>query len=262
MEFNDYLTEFATDWRLAGRAASTAETYCAYLRQLEEHAQGNVTLLVVKQWLEAAVSAQTARGRARAVRAFAKWSLANDGPEWTWWAKVPLSSVAVVPQPTVGLDDYERAMRQAQTVRDRLVIELLWSSGLRVSELARLTRDDVSLADRYVVVRLAKSGRPRLAPISDRVCRLIRRLPEEHQTLLGMSSGAIQQLVRRLGLPSPHAWRRGWAVHALRSGVSETSLRAAAGWSSGAMVARYTSAASHELAIAEFVAQSERHKVR
>ena len=38
----------------------------------------------------------------------------------------------------------------------------------------------------------------------------------------------------------------------LRNGVSETSVRAAAGWSSGAMVARYTRALSGELAVEEF----------
>jgi len=42
--------------------------------------------------------------------------------------------------------------------------------------------------------------------------------------------------------PTAHDWRRGGPVRALRSGVSETSVRAAAAWSSGAMVARYTSA--------------------
>ena len=41
-------------------------------------------------------------------------------------------------------------------------------------------------------------------------------------------------------------------VQALRNGVSETSVRAAAGWSSGAMVARYTRALSGELAFEEF----------
>lgn len=41
-------------------------------------------------------------------------------------------------------------------------------------------------------------------------------------------------------------------VQALRSGVSETSVKAAAGWSSGEMVARYTRALSGELAIVEF----------
>ncbi|NBZ96516.1 MAG: hypothetical protein EBR40_08860 [Proteobacteria bacterium] len=67
-----------------------------------------------------------------------------------------------------------------------------------------------------------------------------------------MTSNAIRLMLQREELPSAHAWRRGWAVHTLKSGVSEASLRAAAGWASGAMVARYTQALSQELAIAEF----------
>jgi len=38
----------------------------------------------------------------------------------------------------------------------------------------------------------------------------------------------------------------------LRAGVSETSVKAAAGWSSGAMVSRYTRTLSGELAVEEF----------
>lgn len=71
--------------------------------------------------------------------------------------------------------------------------------------------------------------------------------------LVGMSSNAIQQLMKRLDAPSPHAWRRGWAVHALKRGISQVSVQTAAGWSSGAMVARYTSGMSAELAISEFI---------
>jgi hypothetical protein len=55
----------------------------------------------------------------------------------------------------------------------------------------------------------------------------------------------------RLGAPSAHAWRRGWAFNALRCGVSETSVRATADWSSAAMVACYISALSRELAVDE-----------
>lgn len=254
MEFNDYLEEFTTDWRLAGRAAATADTYCLQLRSLHRATSGDVDLRSVKRWLADSASAQTARMRGRSVRAFGRWAECNDGPEWTWWRDVPLSSVANTPQPTVTISDYERAMREAATVRDRLVIELLWCTGMRVSELARLTGDDVSLQDRSAVVRQSKSGRPRLVPLSDRACRLVRRLPggRDDRPLLDMSRGAIQQLLRRLGCPSAHAWRRGWAVNSLRAGVSETSVRTAAGWSSGAMVARYTSAASSELAMDEF----------
>lgn len=254
MNFHDYLDEFVTDWQLAGRATSTADMYCIQLRSLHEATQGAVDLRAVKRWLATSPSAQTARARGRAVRAFGTWAETNDGPAWTWWQNVPLSNVAISPQPTATVKDYETAMRRANTVRDRLAVELLWCTGMRVSELARVAGDDVALQERSVVVRQSKAGRPRLAPLSDRACRLIRRLPDgrDSHPLLSMTRGAIQQLLRRLDAPSPHAWRRGWAVRSLQQGVSETSVRAAAGWSSGAMVARYTAAASAELAIAEF----------
>jgi hypothetical protein len=45
---------------------------------------------------------------------------------------------------------------------------------------------------------------------------------------------------------------KGWAVHSFGNGVSEISLKSAAGWSSGAMVSRYTSALSGVLALAGF----------
>ena len=265
MNINDYLDEFATDWRLDGRAATTVELYAMHVRRLvadraETGEVDQVTLLSVKDWLADSPSAQTARMRGRAVRAFGKWACANDGPQWDWWEKVPLSSVALTPQPTATHADYGAAKAKAGSVRDRLVIELLWCTGLRVSELARVNVDDVSLVDGSVLVQRSKTGRPRLAPLSDGACRLIRRLPKHDQDprLLGMTSGAIQQLLKRLQCPSAHAWRRGWAIEALRSGVSETSVKAAAGWSSGAMVARYTSAASGELAISEFRNRSNR----
>jgi len=57
---------------------------------------------------------------------------------------------------------------------------------------------------------------------------------------------------KNIDLPTAHAWRRGWTVQGLRNSVSETSVRAAAGWSSRAMVARYTHALLGELAVQRF----------
>ncbi len=260
MAFQAFIEEFESDWQLAGKARGTAMTYARYLRQLAEFCDGGASLADVKRWLATAISLESARGRARAVRAFGKWCAANDGPDFSWWPRVPLANTKVRPQPTVTPEIYERTLARAECARDRLVVELLWSTGCRVSELSRLAAADVSVAGQFIMVRESKTGVPRLAPLSDRACRLIRRHtpPQGHHTLLGMSRGAIQQLMRRLDAPTPHAWRRGWAVEALRSGVSETSVRSAAGWSSGAMVARYTAAMSSDLAMDEFRRRSAR----
>ena len=256
MEFHDYLDEFQADWALARRAVSTGRYYRRYLEQLDAYTGGDITLPTVKVWLADSPSAETARGRARAIRAFGKWSESNDGPDWSWWPKVPLAATRPTPQPTVTEDVYKAVRGRCKSLRDALVVELLWSTGLRASELERLTRDDVNLADRFVVVRTSKAGKPRLAPLSDQACRLIRRHQESGRELIGITRNGIRLLMQRLDAPSPHAWRRGWAVHALRAGVSQASLQAAAGWAAPSMTARYVAALSGELAIREFSART------
>ena len=255
MDIQVYLSEFTSDWRLSGRSAATVGIYCAYVRELtSDMSVEDIGLTNVKQWLADSPSPETARYRARAVRAFGRWAAENDGPSWPWAGSVPLASVHPKPQPTVSHDEYRAVLSRAVSLRDRAVVELLWATGMRVSELARVNVEDIDLAGGFVVIPRSKTGKPRVVPLTEAAVRLCRRQigVRAQGSLLGMTSHAVQLLLRRLDSPSPHAWRRGWAVQALRAGVSEASVRAAAGWSSGAMVARYTSAVSGELAIAEF----------
>ena len=255
MDIDIYLKEFKADWRLLGRSAATVDHYCTFVREfVSGRDASSLTLTDAKEWLAAAASAESARYRGRALRAFGRWAAASDGPAWSWTSSVPLAATPPTPQPTVSEAEYERARNAARSLRDRLVIEMLWSTGMRVSELSRVQVDHVDIEGGMIVIPRTKTGRPRVVPMSERATRLCRRYVLERRTggLLGMSPHAIQLMLRRLDAPSAHAWRRGWAVHALRRGVSEASVRAAAGWSSGAMVARYTSAVSGVLAIDEF----------
>jgi integrase/recombinase XerD len=255
MDFDTYLDEFSADWRLLGRSAATADNYCSCLREMIAYLGGEPTAAgEVKRWLATAPSAETARYRARAVRAFAKWASANAGPAWPWAAAVPLAATPPRPQRTVAEVDYQKAVAAARSLRDRTVVELLWATGMRVSELARVQVEDIDLVGGFVTVPRSKTGRPRVVPLTVSAVRSCRRQVggRSEGSLLDMTPHAIQLLLRRLCAPPPHAWRRGWAVDALRRGVSEASVRAAAGWRSGAMVARYVSAVSNELAIDEF----------
>jgi integrase len=253
MHLDDYLAEFEADWQLTGKSSHTSSNYLMYLRQLDAHTDGVIDLATVKTWLADASTAETARARARAVRAFGRWSAEADGPDWSWWPRVPMAPTPPTPQPTVDDAEYRATIKACRTDRARLVVELLWCTGCRVSEIARMVGSDINLDARAAVVRTSKTKQPRMVPLSAAAVKLIRRHGGVGPaSLTGMSSHAMQQMLRRMGAPSPHAWRRGWAVRALRNGVSQTSVQAAAGWSSGAMVSRYTQAVSSELALAEF----------
>jgi integrase len=245
--------EFANDWHLSGKAKSTAAHYLKCLEHLlSEYSEPD--LASAKAWIESAPTVSVKRKRAQSVRAYGKWATENEYEIFEWWKRIMVPREQIKPQETVTVTDYEKGIAIAANRRDRALIEVLWSCGLRRSEIASLRIEDVNFEEGFVIVRTTKTGKPRVAPLSPPAIRALRRFlgRRNEGSLLQMSSNAIRLRLQRMGLPSAHAWRRGWAVQALRTGVSETSVRAAAGWSSGAMVARYTQALSGELAVEEF----------
>jgi len=121
--------------------------------------------------------------------------------------------------------------------RDRAIIELIYSSGLRLAELANLNIDDIDLTDHTVTV-LGKGRKTRIIPIgAQALSRLRDWLPiraqrassDEYALFLSqrgkrISHRAIQyrlaQLSTTLGLDSrvnPHMLRHSFASHLLES---------------------------------------------
>jgi integrase len=250
---NSLLGEFQLDWELSGKASKTARNYAQWIEQLLVK-YPEPTLNNVKEWITSTPSPSFRRKRGQAVRAIGAWAENNNYELFTWWKLVPLAKETQRPQTTATELDYRKAVRAASTLRDKALVEVLWSCGLRRSEIARLEITDVNFSEGFLVIRTSKTGKPRIAPLSPSARRALRvHIGKRFQgSLFGMSTNAIRLCLMRLGAPSAHAWRRGWAVQALRGGVSESSVKAAAGWSSGAMVSRYTNALRDEVAIEEF----------
>ena len=121
--------------------------------------------------------------------------------------------------------------------RDRAMMELLYSSGLRLAELVRLDVGDVDLADRTVRV-LGKGGKERVVPVGRHAVAALQswcgRRPaiartESAALFLGrggrrLGRRAVQARVaywaQRQGLPMhvhPHLFRHSFASHLLES---------------------------------------------
>ena len=126
------------------------------------------------------------------------------------------------------------------TERDKAVINFLWHSGLRVSEAARVRAKDFNWEEGTVIV-LGKGNRYRKALAGNGI---VRRWFSEHDSF-GLTAEGIQTvlkiLCRQTGIRcNPHAFRRGFAVHQVKSGLSTRVVQALGGWESIAMVERYT----------------------
>ena len=78
------------------------------------------------------------------------------------------------PPRALSVDDLERLLEApahdpaAKGLRDRALLELLYATGLRVTELISLDVDDLNLASATVRVARARSKRERIIPIHDR----------------------------------------------------------------------------------------------
>ena len=123
------------------------------------------------------------------------------------------------------------------SARDKAIMELLYSSGLRLAELVGLTMDAVDLADRTVRVH-GKGAKTRIVPVGRPAIEALRRWMKERASLIKpreealfvgrngrpLSPRAVQLRVaawgRRQGLPThvhPHMFRHSFATHLLES---------------------------------------------
>jgi integrase/recombinase XerC len=125
----------------------------------------------------------------------------------------------------------------ALAVRDRALMELLYSSGLRLAELVGLNLTDLNAADRTVRV-LGKGSKTRVLPVGRKALAALAAWLKERRALLReatpavfvgatgrrLGARAIQKRVEywavRQGLPMhvhPHLFRHSFASHLLES---------------------------------------------
>lgn len=128
----------------------------------------------------------------------------------------------------------------AKGKRDRAMLELLYSCGLRVSELTSLRLSDLFFGEGYIRV-MGKGSKQRLVPISnvarERImiymdCRESKSARDKDILFLNNRGKAltrvmiftiIREAVERVGLDktvSPHTFRHSFATHLLAGGAS------------------------------------------
>ena len=147
-------------------------------------------------------------------------------------------------------------------VRDRALLEVVYSSGLRVSELVGLNWDDVDRKLELVRVR-GKGGKERIVPIGTkalaalesyraRIPQLCRRILDAHAVFLNrrgqrLTTRSVARLVDHYILvsgiatkASPHALRHSFATHLLGAGADLRAIQELLGHSSLSTTQKYT----------------------
>jgi len=154
------------------------------------------------------------------------------------------------------------AALDATSARDRVLLELLYGSGLRASEAVGLDWRDVATADRRLHVRSGKGNKDRIVPMSRAAASALADLAQIQRTT-GGDRGAATPIFRnqhggRLSVRSvgpivaaameaaglapvnPHALRHSCATHLLDHGADLRSIQDLLGHASLSTTQRYT----------------------
>ena len=160
-------------------------------------------------------------------------------------------------------------VKQPMGLRDRTMLEVLYASGLRVSELVNLKVSQVSLSTGVVRV-MGKGGKERLAPLGEEALSWIDcYMVEARLKLLGekvsealfvttrgsaMTRQAFWHLIRRHAIQagiskplSPHTLRHAFATHLLNHGADLRVVQLLLGHSDISTTQIYTHVASARL---------------
>ena len=136
----------------------------------------------------------------------------------------------------------------SEAKRDRAMLELLYASGMRISELVALNMGDVNLEGEYFVRCFGKGRKERIIPLYEQIARAIKQYIDEERPKLskGRKEEALflnargerltrqgfwqklKEYAKAAGLSSqisPHTLRHSFATHMLSGGADLRSVQ-------------------------------------
>lgn len=282
----DYVFDFLAYCEVGrNRSRKTVENYRHYLLRFvdwaKEKGAADISLQLVQEYRlylnrlggrEETLSRRTQYYHLVALRAFLKYLVANDvatlAPEKIELAKLPDRVVSFLSGAEVEELLVKASENKRSGGRDRAILELLYSTGLRVGELVKLNRDQVSLSSGEFLVQ-GKGGKARPVFITDRALTWLKSYLDgrtdnwrplfinygrsgkqedigsgEHKRLTATS---VQNIVRRTALHAgvmkkvtPHTLRHSFATNLLTKGADIRSVQEMLGHSSITTTQIYT----------------------
>ena len=273
-KFLDYLTyeKRSSEHTVTAYEGDLSE-FEAYLQQnFSDTAMTSTEPVMVRAWmmemLEKGLSARTVNRKVSALRAFFRYH-------------VKLGNVSVNPMEAVTAPKVKKRLPQFveeeemddlfkeelfedtfEGWRDRLIIELFYATGMRLSELTNIRRDDLDLYACQVKV-LGKRNKERIIPFSPRLKEVAVKyltlfdekypeIPKNYYIFVAQNCNkiypkAVYRIVRKyldlvttIDKRSPHVLRHTFATHLLNHGADINAIKEILGHASLAATQIYT----------------------
>ena len=201
----------------------------------------------LKELTDANISSRSQARTISGVKAFYRFMIMEDYVKEDPTELIDSPKVGFKLPDTLSLDEIDKIisavdLSNKQGERNRAILETLYSSGLRVSELVNLQLSNINFKENYLKV-IGKGDKERLSPIGNRALKYLtiyinevrnhQAIKQGHDNIVFLNNrGArmtrvmifiiIQKLSEKISLNkkiSPHTFRHSFATHLIEGGA-------------------------------------------
>ena len=255
MEKDDFLKTLETEMKISKLSPYTLRNYVDFNKWLLEHSKKNPDKIEQQDVKLFIADYMTDRASSSVILFLAAVKFAY----LTIFQKDPTAGIkrpknekkipVVLTKSEVG-----KLIEAAETIKSKLILQFLYSSGLRVSEIVRIKPVDLDFNENLGWVREGKGKKDRMFILSEKLSKKLHKFIKKHSDwnylfskIKPLTTRNIQKIVQKTTIKAgieksvhPHTLRHSFATHLLDAGVDIRKIQFLLGHSSIATTQIYT----------------------
>lgn len=258
MNIEKYIEMYSSDLQIKNYAESTIQNYCCqvelFLKHFEDVANkpSEINEKQIKEWLLKAESVNSRKHRLSALKLF--YSLTGKQPLKFKYIKYPRSEKHL---PTVlSQDEIQRMLDVCENKKHKLILLLLYSTGLRANELINLQWSHIDRSRMIIKVVKGKGGKDRQIMLAPELIPILVDYWREYKTKIYVLGGqfsdkysktslllVVKQLAGKAKIKKKvwtHLIRHCFGTHLVEAGVDINLIQRLMGHQSPKTTAIYT----------------------
>lgn len=266
MDTKEYLTKFKQELIISGYSPRTLKMYLLYVESFLDAIQKH-PLEITRDDLVGFLANKKEHGASNATLALIHAAMKF------FFKKCYKSSVVdeiQIPKkskhlPTVlTKQEMKELLKASKKGRNRLLLQFLYSSGVRVSESVGMLLENVNFKERIATVKSGKGDKDRIIILSKNWCKFAKKNIEKRKTKSqflfskkngkSITSDTVQRMVRRAAkkagiakVVTPHVLRHSFATHLLEAGENIRKIQELLGHANLNTTQIYTHVSTEEL---------------
>ncbi|MEK6858641.1 MAG: site-specific tyrosine recombinase/integron integrase [Nanoarchaeota archaeon] len=254
------IEQLQTELKLRGFSPLTVRNYTFFVKKFITHAHKNASDLTEEDAKNYLASLIEARSKSTTMLAAASLKF--------FYVEVLKKQFATVKVPkkekrlpeVLTKEEVKSLIASCDTMKSRLMVSFLYSSGLRVSELVKLRVQDLRFDEKIGWARSGKGGKDRMFILSDQLGKELKDYVKRRQNEFlfskekPLTTRNVQKIIKRLRdkanlqkKVTPHTLRHSFATHLLEGGTDIRLIQTLLGHASLSTTQLYTHVSSEQL---------------